>query len=47
MSCFNCSMCDELKHTDFHGCFEDPKNPYGCLCYECHLEISEGENENV
>ena len=34
-----CGHCDEYKDADIHGCFENPKDPYSCICDKCDEKL--------
>jgi hypothetical protein len=40
MSIFRCSCCDEYADADIHGCQEDPRNEWECVCDDCHTELT-------
>lgn len=45
MSIYQCNRCENYYDADYEGCFEDKKDPFGCLCCTCDLNQEE-ENEN-
>lgn len=44
MSVFRCNECDEQIDSDFHGCFEDPKDEEECICQQCYWDLYEEED---
>ena len=40
MSIFRCSHCDNYVDADIHGCEEDPRNEYECVCEDCHTQLA-------
>lgn len=49
MSVYRCSECEEYKDADEHGCNENPRNEYECICDNCEEKIlifKEGRNHD-
>lgn len=38
MSIYICGFCDEYKDVDMHGCCENPKDEFSCICEECEVD---------